>query len=230
MASRQDKDVVVLSIVSNELVRRGAVDRLPDDLQGDAIPRQVREHERSLETREAASGAEDGEQEAASAVFDDTAAALSRVRHAVLAAYPLADDPQRAAFGPLGATRKPHDNQVRLAAIATAAAAAVAAGELVLPPDLAPEALAAQAERHASVAKTKAGRIAARQVEGQTVRDERRETKAMLARLKAFVTAFYGPEALASFGFTLPVPAARPRLAADPTDPRPAEPVTPPTA
>ena len=38
--------------------------------------------------------------------------------------------------------------------------------------------------------------VASRQVEGETLRAERRETRAMLSRLKAFVKAFWGKDAL----------------------------------
>jgi hypothetical protein len=76
--------------------------------------------------------------------------------------------------------------------------------------------------RHAEIAKSKAGKIAARQVEGATLRDERRRSRKMLLRLKGFVRAFWGEEALDAFGFNLPLPPRRPRLAADPTDPGPA--------
>jgi len=50
------------------------------------------------------------------------------------------------------------------------------------------------------------------------LKDERAQTRAMLRRLRAFVVAFYDPDALASFGLDVPLPPRRPRLAAVPND------------
>jgi hypothetical protein len=83
---------------------------------------------------------------------------------------------------------------------------------------------AAHAAQHATLARSTAGKVAARQVEGAALRDERRRTRRMLSRLKGFARAFWGEEALNAFGFNLARHAA---LASPPTPPPPARPLSP---
>jgi hypothetical protein len=225
MKSRQDNDVTLLTVIYNELTKRGALDLVPPDLRGDVIPRQVHEHELAIEGRWGASRDVNGSRERAAGVFDATTSMLVRLHHALLLAYAKGDE-RLAGFEPLGATQSPPENHGRLVSMIPRIAAALEAGELLLPPDLQPPALSAQAARHLGASKSKAGKVASRQVEGETLRVERRETRAMIGRLKSFVKAFYGKDALTSFGFNLPLPPRRPRLEGDPADSAPAaEPV-----
>jgi hypothetical protein len=219
MTARQDENVIRLTLVRNEIARRGDEGLLPRDLQGDAIPTQIREHERALETRQSARNTARGEKEKAAAAYAATGRLLTTLRHALLAAYRNSGDARLAAFGPLGATQKARENLVRLEALVPKVAAAIEAGELVLPADLQPAALAAQAAVHAALAKSKADKAAARQVGGATLRAERAETRVMLRRLKSLVKAHYSDAELTSFGFNLPLPPRHPRLPGEPTAP-----------
>jgi hypothetical protein len=223
MASRKDDDVILLTLVSNEIARRGDTGSLPPDLRGDAIPNQVHEHEQAVAARWDARRGAKGEQEMAKQVYAETASLLTTLRHALLTAYPRPGDARLAPFEPLGATRSPAENCGRLVSLGPLVATAVEAGELTLPPQLSPEAIVAQAERHARVAKTKAGKVARKQAQCESLATERRQTRLMLRRLRAFVKAFYGDDQLASFGFSLPLPPRRPRLEADPADAGPTD-------
>jgi hypothetical protein len=225
MKSRQDNDVTLLTLIFNELGERGAMELLPPDLRGDAIPRQIHQHEQAIQARWSASRDVNGSRETAASVFEATATMLVRLRHALLVAY-AAGDERLAGFEPLGATQSAPENHARLVTMIDRIATALAAGELLLPPDLQPAMLTTQAARHLAASKTKAGKVTSRQVEGETLRAERRNTRATIRRLKNFVKAFYGPEALTSFGFNLPLPPRRPKLEGEPSAPAPAaEPV-----
>lgn len=173
--------------------------------------------EHAIEARWGASRDVNGEREKAAGVFEATSSMLVRLRHALLLAFENGDE-RLASFEPLGSTQSPPENHGRLVTMIPRIAAALAAGEIVLPTDLQPPALTAQAARHLEASKSKAGKVASRQVGGETLRVERRETRAMIGRLKSFVKAFYGEDALTSFGFNLPLPPRRPRLEADPAD------------
>jgi hypothetical protein len=221
MTARQDENVIRLTLVRAEIARRGDDGFLPRDLQGDAIPNQISEHERALEARQSTRSTAAGEKEKAAAAYAETGRLLTTLRHALLAAYRSRRDARLAAFGPLGATQKARENLVRLEALAPKVAAAIEHGELVLPADLQPAALTAQAALHAALAKSKADKAATRQVGGAALRAERAQTRVMLRRLKSFVKAHYGDAELASFGFSLPLPPRHPRLPAEPTAPAP---------
>lgn len=218
MAQRQDTDVIRLSLVYNELVERAAVSRLPDDLQGDAIPDQVHEHEQQQREKRSARTGEGSARETTAQTYEQTARYLTRVRHAVLSAYNDPEDTRLASYGALGLGATPEENQQRLAELAEVLRAPLASGEIALVADLRPDVLAAHATKHLNAPKEKADATKNRQVKGTSLSTARRTSRVMVQRLKNFVKSFYGANELTAFGFDVPLPSTRPKLKGVPGD------------
>lgn len=208
--ARVDASVVRLTVAFNEIVERGLEAELPLDLRGDAIPSQVLQHEAALTGKAGSSAGESGARGEAGAVYDATDRMLVRVRHGVLSSFADENDPRIDELGPLGLASNQTDNQTRLANLATTLVPHIAAGTIALVPDLQPDALKAQADRHAAINKAKGGATANRQTVAKSLREERADTSNMLKRVKGFLVA-HG-QSLEAFGFDLPVPPSRPRL------------------
>lgn len=215
--AREDANVIRLTVAFNELVKRGLDTKLPDDLQGDAIPNQVLQHEAALTGRSTASSAESGAQGQGDAVFAKTRRLLTRVRHMTLGSFADEDDPRIDELGKLGVGDNPADDLERLSNLAVTLAPHVAAGTIAVVNDLRPEALQAHADLHRSLMKEKGRATATRQVQSKTLKEERDDTRKMLQRVKNFLKAYNLP--LTDFGFDLPVPPKRPRLARGETNP-----------
>jgi hypothetical protein len=215
--AREDANAVRLTVAFNEIVKRGLDPKLPDDLQGDAIPQQVLQHEAALTGRSTATSTETGAQGQGGAVFEKTRSLLTRVRHSTLGSFPDPNDPRIDELGQLGVGENPGDDLERLANLAVTIAPHVAAGTVAVVDDLRPDALQAHADLHRSLMKDKGQATATRQTRSKTLKEERDETREMLQRVKNFVKAYKLP--LTDFGFDLPVPPKRPRLARGEKDP-----------
>ena len=211
--ARVDTKLVRLTVGYNAVVARGLEGKLPEDLAGTAIPDQIAQHESAVGAKAGKSSTESGTRSEADAVYEMTENLLRRVRHGVLASFEDSEDPRIAALGALGIGENQVKSQTRLANLASTLAAPVTEGLVVLVAALQPAALRAQADRHAALNKEKGGATASRQVGAKTLEDERRQTRQMLRRLRGFVISHLGPEHLDEFGFGLPAPATRPRLA-----------------
>lgn len=212
MSDRRDLDVIRLAVAYNTLQTSGELTKLPADLQGKAIPSQVFGHEDAMTGKRGAKASEGGARAAYSALDERSDAMLTRLRHAILAAYPEGDV-RIEGYGALGVGANPREDQLRLANLAVKIAGPAKSGELPLVPDLAPEKLAAQAAAQGDALKGKASATASRQSEGDGLEERRRATHRMLQRVKNFVKSFHGPGALSAYGFDVPVPSSRPRLA-----------------
>jgi len=219
--ARTDQNIIKLSVAYNTLVDKGAVELLPEDLRGDAIPNQVLEHERILNQKRKAKTGESSKRESTLDVYENTANKLTRLRQGILSAYDDPEDPRLADYGALGVGANPPENLGRIQALADKIEAPLASGEIALVADLQPAALREQAQRHDELAKSKAGAIKDRQVKTKSLQQTRKDSSKILQRIKNFAKAFYGAESLTEFGFDLPVPAVRPRLKGVPTDTEP---------
>lgn len=215
--ARVDKNLIRLTVAFNKIVENGLDAKLPDDLQGDAIPNQVLQHQAALTGRTGANASESGAQGGAAATFVKTRRLLTRARHAVLASFDDPDDPRIEELGKLGVGENQADDRLRLDNLAKTLAPHVAAGTIALVPDLQPAALQAHADLHLSMTKDKGEATTTRQTMSRTLHDERDDTREMLQRIKAFLKAHKQP--LVNYGFDLPVPPSRPRLTRGEQDP-----------
>ncbi|AKF06309.1 hypothetical protein DB32_003458 [Sandaracinus amylolyticus] len=204
--------MIRLAIAYNKMHDNGLLERLPEPLRGDAVPRQIAEHEAALGGRRGAGAMESGAVGEAQRIYARTERLLVRVRHAVLAAYDDPDDPRIDAMGALGVGANQSENQGRLENLAATLADPVARGEIALVPDLLPAALGEHAAAHKAINKTKGGTTADRQTGAKTLDEERADTREMLKRVKGFLISQLGEESLGQYGFGLPAPATRPRL------------------
>lgn len=210
--ARTDASVVRLAVAYNKLHDNGLIERLPPALAGDAIPRQIAEHEAALAGRHGSGAAESGAQGESQAIYAKTARLLVRTRQAILAAYDDPEDPRIDALGAIGVGANQSESQSRLEGLAATLAAPFARGEIALVADLVPERLAEQAAAHRAINKAKGSATVDRQTGGKTLEDERDDTREMLKRVKGFIVSQAGDEALGQYGFGLPTPASRPRL------------------
>lgn len=215
--AREDANVVRLTVAFNAIFERGLEPKLPDDLQGEAIPNQVLQHEAALTDRSTASSSESGAQGQGDAIFKRTRSLLTRLRHMTLGSFPDPDDPRIDELGKLGVGDNASDDLERLSNLTITMAPHIAAGTIVVVDDLRPEALQAQADLHRSQMKDKGQATTMRQTRSKTLKEEREDTRKMLQRVKNFVKAHNLP--LTDFGFDLPVPPKRPRLARGEKDP-----------
>ena len=209
--AREDASFIRLTVAFNAMATKGLVEKLPEDLRGDAIPNQVLQHEAALQGRAGTSSDESGARGEAGAIHDRTKELLKRIRHGVLSSVGDPDDPIIDTLGALGLGANQAENQVRLANLAVKLAPHVTAKKIALVDELLPEALQAHANRHAAINKAKGGATATRQTTSKSVAEEREDTREMLTRVKGFLVA--EKQSLEAFGFDLPVPARRPRLA-----------------
>lgn len=212
MASKEDEVTTRIRVAYNELSKRGALEKLPEDMQGAAIPDAVQNHEGALTGKVGAKSAESGSRESAGDVREETRSLLTRVRHGVLSGYKDQDDPRIAAYGKLGIGDSHEENRQRLENLAETTRAPLEAGEIALVADLQPDALAAHAKKHKEHDTGKVAAIAKRQTGSTSLKQVRKDSAKLLQRIKNFVKAFYGPEQLEAFGFGVPAPPSRPRM------------------
>jgi hypothetical protein len=199
-------------VAYNEIVHRGVLDKMPDDMQGDAIPDQVLHHEDLLKTKRSAKTGEKEKTKKTSRVVDKTTRLLTRLRKGILSAYDDEDDPRLDVYGPLGVTRSTEENLERLDELTEKIKVPLESGEIALVADLQPDVLLAHVTEQKKLTKGKAGAKVTRQVKSKSLTETRAASAQMLQRIKNWVKSFYGAGALTDFGFDLPLPRVRPRL------------------
>jgi hypothetical protein len=230
LVSKADGNTTRITVAYNEVVRREALGKMPDDMQGDAIPDQVLQHEKLLKAKRSAKTGEKEKTVKARKSVDTSARLLTRLRKGILSAYNDEDDPRIEGYGPLGVTRSPAENIGRLEELAEKIRVPLASGEIALVADLQPDVLVAQIAKQKELIEGKAGAKVTRQVKSKSLTETRAASSEMLQRIKNWVKSFYGASTLTDFGFDLPLPVVRPRLSGVDRDTSPLEDEnTPPT-